>query len=65
MARFAGLDLEPILADSDDDDGDMAFRRAGWGGVPGGDDKRGKGNDAASHSPMLSLVVVVTLCRVG
>lgn len=63
MARFAGLDLEPILADSDDDDGDMAFRRAGWGGVPG-DDKRGKGNDAASLSSMLSLVSVVMLCRV-
>lgn len=64
MARFAGLDLEPILADSDDDDGDMTFRRAGWGGVLG-DDKRGKGNDAVNLSPFLSLVVGVTLSRVG
>lgn len=46
MARFAGLGLEPILADSsDDDDGDMAFRGKSWGDR-GGDDKRGKGNDA-------------------
>lgn len=48
MARFAGLGLEPILADSsDDDDGDMAFRRAGFGGgLQGGDDRgRGNGND--------------------
>ena len=51
MARFAGLGLEPILADSDDDDGDMGFRRSGFG-VKGGDDRRGRGggNDAVSHS---------------
>lgn len=51
MARFAGLGLEPILADSDDDDGDTGFRRSGFG-VRGGDDRRGRGggNDAVSHS---------------
>ncbi|CAN0023811.1 unnamed protein product [Ectocarpus sp. 12 AP-2014] len=42
MARFAGLGLEPILADSDDDDGDMAFRRGGFG-IRGGEDRRGNG----------------------
>lgn len=49
MARFAGLGLEPILADSDDDDGDMGFRRAGFG-IRGDGDRRGKGggNDAVS-----------------
>ena len=47
MARFEGLGLDPILADSDDDDGDMGFRRSGFG-VRGGDDRRGRGggNDA-------------------
>ncbi len=51
MARFAGLGLEPILADSDDDDGDMAFRRGGFG-MRGGEDRNGgggrrdEGNDA-------------------
>lgn len=49
MARFEGLGLDPILADSDDDDGDMGFRRSGFG-VRGGDDRRGRGggNDAVS-----------------
>lgn len=49
MARFAGLGLEPILADSDDDDGDMGFRRSGFGVK--GDDRRGRGggNDAVRH----------------
>lgn len=56
MARFAGLELDPILADSDDDDGDMGFRRAGWGGVPGGDDQRGKGNDAV-RVPFISGIL--------
>lgn len=47
MARFAGLGLEPILADSDDDEGDLAFRRGGFG-MRGGDNRNGKGggNDA-------------------
>lgn len=46
MARFAGLGLEPILADSDDDEGDMSFRRGGFG-MRGGDNHNGKGgNDA-------------------
>lgn len=51
MARFEGLGLDPILADSDDDDGDMGFRRSGFG-VRGGDDRRGRsgGNDAVSNS---------------
>lgn len=55
MARFAGLELEPILADSDDDDGDMAFERAGWGVVPG-DDKRDKGNDAVRVFHLSSIL---------
>lgn len=49
MARFAGLGLEPILADSSDDDDGDPFRRAAFGGgLRGGEDRelRGeKGND--------------------
>lgn len=48
MARLGGLGLEPILADSDDDDGgDMAFRRGGFGMRGGDRNGNGRGgNDA-------------------
>lgn len=55
MARFAGLGLEPILADSDDDEGDMAFRRGGFG-MRGGDNHNGKGgNDAVRGDDTMRL----------
>lgn len=55
MARFAGLGLEPILADSDDDEGDMAFRRGGFG-KKGGDNRNGKGNDAVRHTRGMTTI---------
>ena len=79
MARFEGLGLDPILADSDDDDGDMGFRRSGFG-VRGGDDRRGRGggNDAVSalenekkkgccclYRPARSGVSVGRVCAAG
>lgn len=49
MARFAGLGLEPILADSDDDDVDMGFRRSGFG-LRGGDDRADKAGENVAVS---------------
>lgn len=45
MARFAGLGLTPILADSDDDEGDLRLRRGGLGMRGLGNEKRANGDD--------------------
>lgn len=52
MARFAGLGLEPILADSDDEDGYTGSRRAEFGlrGKDGRRGEKGGGNDAVRQT---------------
>lgn len=58
MARFACLGLEPILADSDDDDGDLGFRRDGFG-MTGADGGR-RGGAGGRSDPVSSRKISIS-----